>query len=155
LVTGRDWSIILGTFVYCIGSAVIPVMHAEAYLITVSALAPPALAWAMVFAATAGQMVGKVGMYWAGRGVLRLPSERMRRRLAAVRARYEDHRGVGNGLIFLSASSGLPPFYAIAVAAGMLRVPLRSFISFGTAGRFLRFAATVFLPHLIKRAFGG
>jgi len=151
----RDWLIILGTFVYCIGSAVIPVMHAEAYLITASALTPPALAWAMVIAATAGQMVGKVAMYWAGRGALRLPSERMRRRLAAVRARYEGHRGVGNGLIFLSASSGLPPFYVIAVAAGMLRVPLGSFISFGTAGRFLRFAVAVLLPHLIKRTFGG
>ncbi len=42
-------------------------------------------------------------MYWAGRGALRLSSERMRRRLEAVRARYEGHRGVGNGLIFLSA----------------------------------------------------
>ena len=151
----RDWSIVLATFVYCIGSAVIPVMHAEAYLITVSALTPPALAWALVLAATAGQMVGKVAMYWAGRGALRLPSERMRRRLAAVRARYEGHRGVGNGLIFVSASSGLPPFYVIAVVAGMLRVPLRSFVSFGTAGRFLRFTVAVFLPHLIKRTFGG
>src|SRR6267143_3040271 len=150
-----DWSIVLGTFLYCVGSAVIPVMHAEAYLITMSSLTTPGLSWAIILAATAGQMVGKVAMYWAGRGALRLPSERMRRRLDTVRARYEGHSGMGNGLIFLSASTGLPPFYVIAVAAGMLRVPLGSFISFGTAGRFLRFAVAVFLPHLIKRTFGG
>lgn len=148
-----DWSIVLGTFLYCIGSAIIPVMHAEAYLIAASALTPPALSWGLVLAATAGQMIGKVLMYWAGQGALRLPSEWMRKRMAAATARYEGHRGVGNGLIFLSASSGLPPFYVIAVAAGMLRVPLRSFIIFGTAGRFVRFAAAVFLPQLIKRVF--
>jgi membrane protein YqaA with SNARE-associated domain len=146
-----EWSIVLATFLYCVGSAVIPLMHAEAYLITVSALTTPALSWAIVLAATAGQMLGKVAMYWAGRGALRLPSERMRRRLAAVTARYEGQRGVGNGLIFLSASTGLPPFYATAVAAGMLRVPLGSLILFGFPGRFLRFAAAVFLPQLVKR----
>jgi membrane protein YqaA with SNARE-associated domain len=146
----REWSIVVVTFLYCVGSAVIPVMHAEAYLITVSALTTPALSWAIVLAATAGQMLGKVAMYWAGRGALRLPSERMRRRLAAVTARYEGHRGLGNGLIFLSASTGLPPFYATAVAAGMLRVPLVWLILFGFPGRFLRFAAAVFLPQLVK-----
>jgi membrane protein YqaA with SNARE-associated domain len=147
-----DWSIILGTFLYCIGSAVIPVMHAEAYLIAASSLTPPALSWAMVIAATAGQMVGKVAMYWAGRGALRIPGERWRRRVEAVHARYEGHKGVGNGLIFVSSATGLPPFYVISIAAGMLRVPLVSFVIFGSAGRFLRFAVAVFLPQLIKQA---
>ncbi len=146
-----DWSIVLGTFLYCVGSAVIPVMHAEAYLITMSSLTTPGLSWAIVLAATAGQMVGKVAMYWAGRGALRLPSEWMRRRLDTVRARYEGHRGMGNGVIFLSASTGLPPFYVTAVAAGMLRVPLVSLILFGFPGRFLRFGVAVFLPQLVKR----
>jgi membrane protein DedA with SNARE-associated domain len=63
-----EWSIVVATFLYCVGSAVIPLMHAEAYLITVSALTTPALSWAIVLAATAGQMLGKVAMYWAGRG---------------------------------------------------------------------------------------
>lgn len=149
-----DWSVVVATFVYCVGSAVIPLMHAEAYLIAASALTPPTLSWALVFAATAGQMVGKVVMYGAGKGVLRLPSERMRRRLAALTARYEDHSSVGNWVIFLSAASGLPPFYAISVAAGMLRVPLGRFILLGATGRFLRFTGAVFLPHLIKQMSG-
>jgi membrane protein YqaA with SNARE-associated domain len=146
-----DWSSVVATFLFCVGSAVIPAMHAEAYLITVSALTPPALAWALVFSATVGQMLGKIAIYSAARGALRLPIERIRGRIAAVAARYESHRGVGNGLIFLSAASGLPPFYAISVAAGMLRVPLGSFVGFGTAGRFLRFTVAVFLPELIEQ----
>jgi len=144
------WSLIAGTFLYCVGSAVIPVMHAEAYLITVSALSPPAVAWALVVAATAGQMVGKLAMYAAGRGALRIPNAWLQRRIAAAAARYEGRRNIGNGLIFISSSTGLPPFYVISVAAGMLRVPVPSFILFGAAGRFIRFTLAVFLPQLIK-----
>ena len=142
---------IMGTFVYCLGSAVFPLLHAEAYLITVSALTPPALSWGLVLAGTAGQMVGKVIMYGAGRGVVRLPSERLQRRLEAAAARYEGRRKLGNALILLSASTGLPPFFVTSVVAGMLRVPLVPFIFFGAVGRFLRFAVAVFLPHLIMR----
>ena len=125
-------------------------MHAEAYLIAVSALAPPALSWALVVAGTAGQMVGKATMYGAGRGALHLPGEWLRRRLAMAAARYQGHRHLGGALIFVSASTGFPPFYAVSVAAGMLRMPFAEFVLLGALGRFLRFTAAVFLPHLIK-----
>jgi membrane protein YqaA with SNARE-associated domain len=142
--------IVLGTFVYCIGSAIIPVLHAEAYLVSASLLLPTGLDWPLVIAATAGQMIGKVGMYGAGRGALRIPGERMQRRIAQATARYGNRKDLGNGLIFVSAASGLPPFYIVSVAAGMLRLPLPGFIVFGALGRFLRFAVAVFLPHLFK-----
>jgi membrane protein YqaA with SNARE-associated domain len=144
------WSLIAGTFLYCIGSAVIPVMHAEAYLIAVSALSPPAVAWALVIAATIGQMIGKVAMYLAGRGAVRLPSVWLRERIAKAGAKAQSHGNVGNALIFVSSAVGLPPFYVISVAAGVLRVPLGGFVVFGAAGRFLRFAVAVFLPQLIR-----
>lgn len=142
--------VVLGTFAYCIGSAVIPVMHAEAYLIAASLLTPPELAWPLVIAATAGQMLGKVGMYGAGRGALRIPGERMQRRIAQATARLRDRKELGNTLIFVSAASGFPPFYVVSVAAGMLRLPLPPFILFGFAGRFIRFSVAVFLPHLLR-----
>jgi len=142
--------VLLGTFVYCIGSAIIPVMHAEAYLIAASLLTPPELAWPLVIAATAGQMLGKVGMYGAGRGALRIPGERMQRLIGQATARYRGRKEVGNAMIFVSAASGLPPFYVVSVAAGMLRFPLLPFILFGFAGRFIRFSVAVFLPHLLR-----
>jgi membrane protein YqaA with SNARE-associated domain len=142
--------VILGTFAYCVGSAVIPVLHAEAYLVAASLLAPPELRWPLVFAATAGQMLGKVGMYYAGRGALLIPGERMQRRIQQATARYRDKGQVGSALIFLSSSSGFPPFYIISIAAGMLKFPLVPFIIFGFAGRFIRFAVAVFLPQVLK-----
>ena len=49
--------------------------------------------------------------------------------------------------MFVSASSGFPPFYVVSIAAGMLTFPLLPFIVFGFAGRLIRFAVAVFLPH--------
>jgi len=139
--------VLFGTFAFCVGSAVIPVMHAETYLVTASLLAPPELHWPLVIAATSGQMLGKVGMYCAGRGTRLIPGERMQRRIQQAAARYRDKRQIGNALVFVSASSGFPPFYLLSIAAGMLTFPLMPFIIFGFAGRLIRFAVVVFLPH--------
>jgi membrane protein YqaA with SNARE-associated domain len=139
--------VVLGTFAFCVGSAIIPVLHAEAYLVTASLVAPPELRWPLVIAATSGQMLGKIGMYYAGRGIKLIPGERMQRRIQLAGARYRERRQIGSGLVFVSASSGFPPFYLLSVAAGMLSFPLMPFIIFGFAGRLIRFALVVFLTH--------
>ncbi len=86
--------VLLATFAFCVGSAIIPVLHAETYLVTASLIAPQELRWPLVIAATSGQMLGKVGMYYAGRGVTLIPGERMQRRIRLATARYrQKHRG--------------------------------------------------------------
>jgi membrane protein YqaA with SNARE-associated domain len=142
--------VVLGTFTFCIGSAVIPVLHAEAYLVAASLLAPPELRWWLVIAATVGQMIGKVGMYFGGRGALLIPGERMKRRIEQATARYRDRKQVGGLLVFVSSSTGFPPFYILSIAAGMLKFPLVPFIVYGFMGRFIRFSVAVFLPQLLK-----
>ena len=142
--------VVLGTFAFCVGSAVIPVMHAEAYLVGASLLAPPELRWPLVIAGATGQMLGKVGMYFAGRGALLIPGDRMQHRIQQATARYRDKKDVGNALIFVSSASGFPPFYIISIAAGMLRYPLVPFILLGLLGRFIRFSVAVFLPQFLK-----
>lgn len=139
--------VVLGTFAFCVGSALIPVLHAEAYLVTASLIAPPELRWPLVIAATGGQMLGKIGMYYAGRGVRLIPGERMQRKIKLATARYSG-REIGSSLVFVSASSGFPPFYLLSIAAGISTFPLRLFIIFGLAGRFIRFAVAVFVLHL-------
>ncbi len=116
--------VVLGTFAFCACSAMIPLLHAEAYLLATSLLVPPELRWPLVIAATSGQMLGKVGMYYAGRGVRLIPGERMQRRIRLATERYRDKRQLGSGLVFLSASSGFPPFYIVSIAAGTLTFPL-------------------------------
>ena len=148
-----DWTpvdhllVVLGTFAFCVGSAMIPLLHAETYLVTASLVAPPELRWPLVIAATTGQMLGKVGMYYAGRGVRLIPGERIERRIRLATERYRGERQLGRGLVFVSAASGLPPFYLVSIAAGTLTFPLMPFIILGFAGRLIRFAVAVFLPH--------
>jgi membrane protein YqaA with SNARE-associated domain len=93
-------------------------------------------------------MLGKVGMYYAGRGIRLIPGERMQRRIQLATTRYREKRQIGSGLVFVSAASGFPPLYLLSIAAGTLEFPLREFIIFGFVGRFIRFAVAVFLPHV-------
>jgi membrane protein YqaA with SNARE-associated domain len=141
---------ILGTFVYCVASAVIPVFHAEAYLITMSALLPPAFGVPLVLAATVGQMIGKSAMYYMGRGVVRLPGERMRRFMAKAEEWGRSRPGIEGSLVFVSASTGFPPFYVTSIACGMLKVRFATFFALGLLGRLVRFTVAVLIPQVLK-----
>ena len=142
---------ILGTFAYCIASAVIPVFHAEAYLITMSALLPPVFGIPLVLAGTTGQMIGKAAMYFAGRGVVRLPGQRMQRLGEKAEAWGRDRPGIEGSLVFVSASTGFPPFYVTSIACGMLKVPFLPFFTLGFLGRLARFTVAVLIPQVLKR----
>jgi membrane protein YqaA with SNARE-associated domain len=140
----------LATFAWCLASAFIPVVNAELYLLAASAAAPRAFVAPLVVAAALGQMVGKTAMYFAGRGALRLPGKRVNRALAEIQAKFRGHRAIGSALLFTSAAAGLPPFYVVSVACGVLRVELARFVALGLAGRLLRFALIVLGPQLVK-----
>lgn len=144
----------LTTFGVCAFSAVVPLVNAELYLLAASALAPRELAVPLILAAAFGQMAGKSLMYLAGVGALKLPGERLRRVVAQADARY--HRAatggatLGGGVILLSAIVGLPPFYIVSVACGLLRIPFMQFLVLGLAGRLVRFTVIVLAPQFWK-----
>lgn len=144
----------LTTFGVSAFSAIVPVVNTEIYLLAASALAPRELAIPLVIAAATGQMLGKSLMYLAGVGALRLPSERLRRTVARVEARYQQAGAggatLGGGIIFLSAVVGLPPFYVVSVACGLFRIPFMRFLVLGIVGRLIRFAVIVFVPQAYK-----
>lgn len=149
-----DLVTVLVTFAVCVASAIIPVVNAELYLIAASALATPGVAWMLVIAGALGQMVGKSLMYYAGVGALQLPSERLQRMVAQVRERYQGTGATGStlgtGVILLSATVGLPPFYVVSIACGLLRIPFLQFFVLGLLGRLVRFGVMVLAPQLVK-----
>ena len=141
---------ILGTLAVCALSAVIPVLNAELYLLGASALLPRSLAIPLVVAGSVGQMAGKVVMYYAGRGALHLPNARLQRAVATVHARYANRAALDGPVLFSSASLGIPPFYIVSVAAGVLRIPVWRFLVVGLCGRLLRFGVIVLAPQLVR-----
>lgn len=144
----------LATFGYCIVSALLPFVNAEAYLLGVAALTRPPNVWLLAFVAAAGQMVGKTLYYYAGRGSLQLPRLMRRKqrpgrwatRIAGWRDRAEGSPLFGAGLVLLSAFVGLPPFAAVSVLAGVVRLPVWIFVPLGLVGRYGRFLVCLLLP---------
>lgn len=140
----------LTTLGVAVASAIIPVINIELYLIGAAALAPKGMAVPLVLAATVGQMVGKVVMYFAATGAVKLPGKRLQVALEGMNTALRNRPRSSGALIFASAAAGVPPFFVMAVAAGAARMNLVSFVVFGTLGRLVRFSVCVALPHLAK-----
>jgi membrane protein YqaA with SNARE-associated domain len=143
-------AILISLFIGSLVSAFVPLVNSELLLLTSVALAPPALLLPMVASVTAGQMAGKVALYLAGQGVLALPFARQSARVQRVLAGLDQYRTTSGTLVFASASMGLPPFYAVAIASGVARIGMARFLVLGGTGRFLRFAAIAMLPRVAK-----
>jgi membrane protein YqaA with SNARE-associated domain len=139
-----------GTLVACFVAGLVPVVNAELFLVGVSVWAVTSTAQLPLLAACAavGQMTAKVLLYYAGMGVFELPRGRFRERLERARSKIERWRRRPYLIYAISASVGLPPFYLVSLAAGALRIGFRAFCAIGLAGRFVRFAVILALPHL-------
>lgn len=145
----------LTSFAVCGAGALLPFINTEIYLVGASALMPRAMWVPLVVAGSVGAMAGKVLLYFAGRGVVKLPGGRMQRGLARMQARMEARPATGKLLYTVSAVTGLPPFYVTTIAAGAVRMNFVFFLLVGLAGRLIRFGAFVALPHLAQGWFGG
>src|SRR5512143_3294299 len=127
-------------------SGLVPFVNMEAYLIGAAALLPGAPPLVVVVAAALGQMAAKALLFLGGRGLVSLPS-RLRQRASAASARLGGRRPPA--LVFTSALTGLPPFYLVSVAAGLLGFRPGPFLLAGFAGRLLRFGAVFAIPGLV------
>lgn len=139
------WSVLGGS----IASALLPLINVEAILAVSVSQAPEAM-WALILAATLGQMIGKILWYWGGMNLDRAPwvhrhleKPKPKAALAKWHERAEGRPWFTAGLLFVSASTGFPPYAVTAVLAGVLRVPLATFLVTGFLGRGLRFWAVV------------
>ncbi len=140
--------LLVTTFLLSFVSGLVPLVNTEAYLLSVSALWPASKTLAVAAAATLGQMAAKCLLYLAGGGLLRLHLRGSWAGFTTLAERLGRSRS-GTALVFTSAVTGLPPFYAMSVAAGLLRFPFGWFLAAGLAGRLIRFGAVFLLPRLL------
>ncbi len=139
------------SFLAAVVSGLLPfVINIEAYLIAVAALAH-ASTGPMVGVVTAGDMSAKFILYLTGMGTLKLKFIR-REKMEKAAAAFEKHRTRSMGVVALSSLTGLPPFYAVTLFAGALKLPLVQFMLVGTTGRIIRFSAVYLAPRLFHLA---
>ena len=146
----RSVKLLALTFFYCIASALVPVINAEAYVGGVGALTDDASmgsVWAVAAAAAAGQMVGKVVYFLLGRSSLnwrwikkKTESEKWQAALQRWQRRIGGSHLLAGLVLLLSAYSGFPPFAILSILAGQLRVSFPLFVVVGFVGRLGRFA---------------
>lgn len=138
--------LIIGTFLFSIASALLPILNVEAYLAAVALKAHNLSDWQLAAVGGAGQGVGKILWYIAGIHSLKVRWIRQKMETEKWQVSYErwHERIVGRPVLagaitFASAVSGFPPLAVIAVLAGTLRMNFAIFIVTVVAGRTIRF----------------
>jgi membrane protein YqaA with SNARE-associated domain len=142
----------VGTFLYASLSGAIPFLNCEVFLLVLAVKAPREMLFPLIVTTTIGQMFAKSLLYWAGRGVLRLPAGA---KVETVLASLGCNIGCGwraAALVFLSAVIGIPPFYAMSVACGAMRWSFASFLLFGSLGRLVRFSFVLLVPASVAKS---
>lgn len=132
----------LATFAIALVGAVLPIISIEVFLIAIALTVGPGQAALLVPLAAAGQVLGKLPIYGASRGLSSLSPTKVER-IRRWFARFHPTK-----VIAASALLGIPPFSLAATAAGVLGVPVRTFCIVIGAGRALRFAAIFALARL-------
>jgi membrane protein YqaA with SNARE-associated domain len=142
-----------GTYVVCLVSGFIPIVNAELFLIWISLMLSRTEYVPILLLATSGQMTAKVLMFLSGKGVIHISKKRYENKIAAIEAKMKKWKNKIDIFIFLSAFTGFPPFYVVAVLSGMTKVNLLRFCIAGFLGRALRFGLVMYFPHLFKQLF--
>ena len=132
-----------GTLAVGVLSGLIPVVNGELYLIGVVLLTKqlwPAIVLALLVAV--GQMIAKFVLYKAANSASALGKDsKLGRKIENARAKVEKWKDKPLAVTFVSAITGLPPFYIVTLLAGMLGVRFRTFMILGIVGRVVRFVA--------------
>jgi membrane protein YqaA with SNARE-associated domain len=136
-----------GTLVVGVLSGLIPIINGELFLIGVVLLSGevgPAIVLAVLVAV--GQMIAKIILYKMAHGATGLGKEsRFGKKLEAAKAKVEKWKEKPLAITFVSALTGLPPFYIVTLLAGVLGVRFRTFLLLGIIGRVVRFVALALL----------
>ena len=137
-------SLILGTFFFAIGSALLPLLNLEIYLGALPSA--HSQAFALAVAAGAGQTLGKVVWYYAGVHSMKIPwlarkmeAEKWRESYQRWHDRIVGRPFLAGTIVFASAISGFPPLAVVAVLAGSLEMPFLLFVGTTLLGRIGRF----------------
>jgi membrane protein YqaA with SNARE-associated domain len=135
--------IYLATLLISVLSGLVPIVNGELYLIAAIVVADdPVVALVLAVIVALGQMIAKIGLYHAARGATELGrSTRIGAKLERAQLLVERWQGKPLTLLFVSAVTGLPPFYLVSLLAGILRIRFGTFLLLGIVGRAIRFVA--------------
>jgi uncharacterized membrane protein YdjX (TVP38/TMEM64 family) len=134
---------------YGVGSALIPVLNAEAAVGAAGATLPVGLALTTSIALAVGQTAGKIALFEAARKGAQLRAAKKKEPKKAMPGWQQrlvkslDGRWQTNGVVLLSAGVGLPPLAIVSIAAGAVQSRRMDFAVCCLLGRTVRFLIVV------------
>jgi membrane protein YqaA with SNARE-associated domain len=143
-------ALLLVTLLYGVLSATIPLFNTELFVVGAGVAAAEGMRAPIVVAITVGTMIGKVAVYAGAERLVAAAKPRARERVDRAVAALRRWPALTWPIIFVSALVGLPPFYAVTVASGALRLGLPLYVAVSSVGRLLRFGALMYAPHLLR-----
>ena len=133
-------AVLTSAFVASVASGLVPFVNAEVVVVAAAVAVPSSQQWLVVAVCSLGQMIAKALLYAFARWLpQRLPARAVRH-LERASEKAKRIEQAGWSLILVSAIVGLPPFYVISLASGMVRVNFAAFLAIGFVGRYIRFA---------------
>jgi membrane protein YqaA with SNARE-associated domain len=145
---------IAASFGVCFSASLLPVGGgSEVYVLATSALLPTVFVAPLVLASAAGSVAAKVLVYLGASHTVSLPRFLrflQRKASSKLATRIQEGPWIRRGLILISATVSVPPFFAIALTAGTLKTPLRELIVVGFVGQSIHFGAVWALPQVVS-----
>ena len=134
-----DIQLLAGVFVGIFIAGFLPWPGAEAILIGAAFLVSPQELVPLVIVSTAAQMLAKTGLYAAARWAPKYLPQKARQFIHQAE-KYKEKRKVMAMILLASSSLSVPPFFAVTIASGTLRIPFGMFIGTGFGGIVSRYA---------------
>ena len=135
------WEITGALLVGSLVSGIVPLVNAELLVVAAAAALPPLGAPLVAVVSTIGQMTTKTSLFALARWAPSWLPKKAQARLEGASRTLAERDGAAGSVVLTSAIIGLPPFYGVSLAAGVLGMRLSRFVGFGSAGRLIRFGA--------------
>lgn len=156
---GGDLAIVGAAFAFGVGSAILPILNAEAYVVGLGALVHGDMLVVAILALTLGTSVGKAIVF----ELVRKGSERFRsdgdrkpprtrfgrwwRRFSDVLLGWLERPYLGAATVFVSSLLSVPPLAVVTVLAALSKQPHWLFQLMVFLGRSIQFLAIAFVIH--------
>ena len=124
----------------------VPFGGSELLALAAGAVTPRAMVIPLVLLLTLGHVLGKMLWYWLGTLGSRVTNTKAQAWIAKAHEFNAKHPKLEVGVLLMSALASVPPFHVMAVASGVVRVPLGVFLASVLTGRLVRFGLLAGVP---------
>jgi membrane protein YqaA with SNARE-associated domain len=138
------------TFVVAFVAGMFPIVSIELFLVGLTAWGVELRVVAVLIGiAVVGHQVAKTITYYAGAGVFELPRGKVRGRIEAAKTQIERWNKRPRLIMFVAATTGLPPLYLLGfIARPLMTMTITTFTAISVAGRILRYTTLVAIAAL-------